>query len=154
MFTMKWFGHDNRTEALSFDYQLLGQLMIWSLVYLILIWFVITSRRRRLHTFMFGSISLLSGALLSIGMTDANWMSGEGQLKGSYSRWTQMKHGHSEMLVPADLTLHIGLRSLNITFASKESEAMNFFYNENLEFERRVKGEGSMFTSQLQKGLP
>ena len=29
------------------------------------------------------------------GMTDANWMSGEGQLKGSYSRWTQMKHGHS-----------------------------------------------------------
>merc|ERR1712168_359787 len=154
MFTMKWFGHDNRTEALSFDYKLVGQFLIWYLVYLILIWFVITSRRRRVHTFMFGSISIFSGALLSIGMTDANWMSGEGQLKGSYSRWTQMKHGHSEMLVPADITLHIGLRSLNITFASKESEAMNFFYNENLEFERRVKGEESQMIVLLQKGLP
>jgi len=148
---MKWYGHGNRISA-YYDYRLTLQVIGWSIAYFIFLWFIITSRRRRLHTFAYGSISLFSGALLSIGIQDSNWMTGTGELKGSYSRWTEMKHGHSEMLIPSDLTIHIGLRSMNVTFASKEEGLMVFYYNEAMPFQR---GNGfSEMQIALEKGLP
>lgn len=147
-----WYGHHNQTVA-SLGSYLPWHLLGWSLIYLVLLWFVLTSRRKRGNTLIYGSIAVGSGALLCIGMTDFNWLTGESYVAGSYSRWTEMKHGHQEMLVPALLSVHIGLEQMNITFRSDKGR-MQFYYNEHVDFVRRRRTERFQLNEALSRGVP
>jgi hypothetical protein len=102
---------------------------------------------------MLGNLTLFSGALLSIGMADINWMTGYGNLLGSYSRWTKLVHGHEEMLIPAELTVHIGLRQINITLQST-GEGMKFSYNEMVLLVPRLGQNKDQLLKALSLGLP
>jgi len=150
---MRWYGHHNKTPAQQ-DVYLVWWIVIWFLLYVILIWFVITSRRKRLQTFFLGSLSLSSGAFLSLGLNDLNWMEGEGKVLGSYTRWTKMVHGRQELLVPGHLTVHIGLRAANITLKSSAPDVMDFYYNEELVFQRGSRGNNDQYIEALRRGTP
>ena len=43
--------------------------------------------------------NLLSKPVLFPGIADINWMTGYGNLLGSYSRWTKLIHGHEGILI-------------------------------------------------------
>jgi len=135
------------------DAVLKWQIAGWILLYVILVWFVITSRKKKFQSLAIGTLAISSGALLSIGVHDVNWLTGSGQVSGSYSRWTEMKHGHHEMLIPARLSLHIGLSELNVSLKSYDPR-MRFYYNEHFDLRPRHRTNRDQYNSALYKGIP
>lgn len=149
---MMWYGHHNKTEA-PIDAGLKWQIAGWIFLYVVLVWFVATSRRKKFQSLAVGTLAISSGALLSIGVHDVNWLTGCGEVSGSYSRWTEMKHGHQEMLIPARISVHIGLSEMNVTLKSYDPR-MKFYYNEHIDFQPRTRQNRYQYNTALYKGLP
>lgn len=150
---MEWYGHHNSTSAIFSAKHFLWAFS-WSLIYVIFLWFVLTSRSKKRQTLFLGTITLSSGALLSLGILDCNWMTGEGIVQVTQTRWNVRNHGKSEMLTEGLVSVHIGLRNINVTFQSINPDKPFFYYNEQYELRNRQRQDKEQFIYSLHRGLP
>jgi hypothetical protein len=92
---------------------------------------VLTARRRRVPTFLLGSVVMASAVALAVGLLEPRWSVGHAHLVSTYCMY---KEG---MFVSADITLSIGVDHYNVSYyntgADAEHDGFEFYYNNRFE---------------------